>query len=206
MSAVREIQRTQAERSAATAADLVASGRRLFARQGYAATSTDQVAAAAGVTKGAVYHHFANKKDLFAEVFEREQEEVSRRVSGAYVRKRDPWQAFEAGCGAFLEACLDPSVRQITLLDAPSALGWERMREIEAKHSLALMETGLRTAMDAGRIPVRRVEMLTYLLFGALCEAAMVIARADDHRAALREANRDLTLFLEAIATPQAPS
>jgi AcrR family transcriptional regulator len=158
MSPVRHGQRTQAERSAETAAELIASARQLFVRQGYSATTTDQVAAAAGVTKGAVYHHFADKKDLFAAVFEREEEELSRRVSGAYVRKRDPWQAFEAGCRAFLEACVDPAVQRITLLDAPSALGWERVREIEAKHSLALIEGGLKAAMDAGRIPVRRVE------------------------------------------------
>src|SRR3954470_23366273 len=95
--------RTQRERSDATTGELIAAARELFARQGYAATSLDEIAAAANVTKGAVYHHFAGKRDIFRAVYEREQRRLAKIESQAYARKRDPWAGFHAGCLAFLE-------------------------------------------------------------------------------------------------------
>src|SRR5215203_679349 len=163
---------TQAQRTEATTGALIDAARELFAQDGFAATSLDAVVARAGVTKGALYHHFDSKRALFRAVYEREQSEQARVVAQAYARKRDPWEAFEAGSRAFLDHTLDPGVQRIVLIDAPGALGWEGMRAGEHE-SLRMMEEGLRRAISAGRIASRPVEPLAVLLFGALCEAAM---------------------------------
>src|SRR5687767_8532321 len=117
--------RSQPERSEATTRALEKSARELFASEGYSSTQLDDVVRAAGVTKGALYHHFQGKADLFRAVFEHEQRRLSKVVSDACHRQRDPWKGFFSGCRALLEAQLDPGVQRITLLDAPSVLGWE---------------------------------------------------------------------------------
>jgi AcrR family transcriptional regulator len=190
---------TQQERTEATTTALVAAARELFAEDGYAATSLDAVVAKAGVTKGALYHHFAGKRELFAAVFAAEQEHLSRAILEAYQREVDPWQGFEAGCGAFIEACQKPGVQRIALLDAPAALGWETVRELESG-SMQMMEEGIRRAIEAGAIAKRPVEPLAHLLFGAICESAMTVARAHDQEAALREALAELRRVLRSLA------
>jgi AcrR family transcriptional regulator len=192
--------RTQAQRSEATTTALVHAARELFAQDGYAATSLDAVVASAGVTKGALYHHFAGKRELFAAVFAAEQERLSTPIVAAYANAaEDPWAAFEAGCRAFIEASQEPGVQRIVLLDAPAALGWETIRELEAG-SLALMELGIQQAIEAGRIEPRAPRPLAHLLFGAVCESAMLVARAPNQRAALKEATAELGRLLGALA------
>lgn len=192
--------RTQRERSETTTAQLVSAARTLFARDGYAATSLEAVCSECGVTKGALYHHFSGKSDLFEAVFREEERKLCHALREAAVAEEDPWEGFLAGSLAFLEASLDPGVQRITLLDAPAVLGWERMREIEADYGLALLKQGLRQALKAGRIGRRDADPLAHLLFGALCEGAMYIARADDPRGALRKVTRELKVVLDAIA------
>jgi AcrR family transcriptional regulator len=190
---------TQQERTEATTASLVAAARELFAEDGYAATSLDAVVAKAGVTKGALYHHFAGKRELFAAVFAAEQGRLSQAMVDAYQREVDPWQGFEAGCGAFIEVCQQPGVQRIALLDAPAALGWETIRELESG-SMRMMELGIERAIDAGAIAKRPVSPLAHLLFGAICESAMMVARARDQQAALREALAELRRMLRSLA------
>jgi AcrR family transcriptional regulator len=190
---------TQQERTEATTTALVEAARELFAEDGYAATSLDAVVEKAGVTKGALYHHFSGKRDLFAAVFASEQVRLSGATIAAAGRERDPWEAFEAGCRAFIEACQEPGVQRIFLLDAPAALGWETIREIESG-SLQMMERGIERAIEAGSIPERPVAPLAHMLFGAICESAMVVARAPDQEAALREALEELHRLLRSIA------
>jgi AcrR family transcriptional regulator len=190
--------RTQEKRSEATIATLVDAARERFARDGFAATSLDAIATAAGVTKGALYHHFASKHELFAAVFSREQTELARDIVLAYERGRDPWEAFGLGCRAFLESCLDPGRQRIMLLDAPAALGWEHMRTLESQ-SLAMMELGLRRAMDADQLPQRPPGPLAHLLFGALCEAAMVVARAEAPEAMHKQMLAELRRIFAAL-------
>ena len=192
--------RTQSERTRATTGQLIDAAAALFAADGYSATSLDMVVARAGVTKGALYHHFQGKQDLFAAVYEREQRSLAEVVQAAHGRKRDSWDGFYAGCRAFLEASLDPGVQRITLLDAPMALGWRRMREVEARYSMALLEAGLHQAIAAGRIAARPVEPLAHLLFGALCEAAMMVARSEDQKTATRRSLAELKSLLDGIA------
>jgi AcrR family transcriptional regulator len=191
---------TQTERTEATTTALISAARELFAEDGYAATSLDAVVAKAGVTKGALYHHFAGKRELFAAVFAAEQERISAALVAAAGRESDPWDAFEAGCRAFIEICQEPGAQRIFLLDAPTALGWETTRELESG-SLQLMERGLERAIDAGRIEDRPVKPLAHLLFGAVCESAMVVARAPDQDEALEEALAELGRLLRSLGS-----
>jgi AcrR family transcriptional regulator len=191
---------TQQERTEATTSALVDAARELFAEDGYAATSLDAVVAKAGVTKGALYHHFSGKRELFAAVFAGEQARLAEAIVAAYGTTEEPWEAFEAGAAAFVEACQEPGVQRIFLLDAPSALGWETIRRLEAG-SLEMVQQGIRRAIDAGSIDQRPVEPLAHLLFGALCESAMVVARAPDQRKALRDSLAELHRLLGSLAT-----
>ena len=191
--------RTQAERTEATTAALVAAARELFARDGYDATSLDAVAAQAGVTKGAVYHHFEGKRQLFEAVFVREVERMAVPLAQAYARKKDPWDAFYAGCRAFLDESLDPGLQRIMLRDAPAAIGWDQIRRLESP-LLGAMEVGIARAVDAGRIARRPPGPLAHFLFGAICEMAMVVARADDQRVSHRQAVGELGRILAGLA------
>jgi AcrR family transcriptional regulator len=197
--ATKTARRTQAQRTEATTSALVDAARELFARNGYDATSLDAVAARAGVTKGAVYHHFEGKRQLFEAVFTREIERMATPLAHAYGRKKDPWDAFRAGCRAFLDECLDPGLQRIVLLDASAAIGWEQIRQLESP-LLELMELAISRAADAGRIAPRRPGPLAHFLFGALCETAMVVARADDQKAAHREAVAEIGRVLGGLA------
>jgi AcrR family transcriptional regulator len=190
---------TQAERREATTTALVAAGRELFAADGYAATSLDAVVAKAGVTKGALYHHFAGKKELFEAVFAAEQQRLLETVTAAYGEEDDAWQAFEAGCRAFLEICLEPEMQRIFLLDAHGALGWEKVRELEHS-SLDAMEAAIQLAVDQGRIEPRDPEPLANMLFGLLCETSMVVARAPDQDRAQKDAVAELHRIFRSLA------
>jgi AcrR family transcriptional regulator len=197
--ATKVARRTQAERTEATTGALVDAARELFARDGYDATSLAAVAAHADVTKGAVYHHFEGKQQLFEAVFTREVERLASPVVAAYARKKDPWDAFEAACRAFLDECLDPDVQRIVLLDALTAIGWEQVRRLESP-LLEMMEIGISQAIEAGRIAPRPLEPLAHFLYGALCETAMIVARAGDQKGAHRQAVAEIGHILDGLA------
>ncbi|WP_327092595.1 TetR/AcrR family transcriptional regulator [Nonomuraea sp. NBC_01738] len=191
--------RTQAERSDTTTAELTAAARRLFGEYGYAATSIDAVAQAAGVTKGAAYHHFTGKPDLFRAVFVRELEEIAAKLEGMAFAESDSWSALRRGIRTFLEHCLDPGFRRIVLLDGPSVLGWEQVREIEYGHTLRVLLAGMQVAaadgnLDAGNLPAR-----AQLMFGALCEGGMMLARSADPAADLPAIAAEADRLLDAL-------
>lgn len=177
--------RTQAERSDATSSRLVSAATELFGRDGYAATSIETVAAAAGVTKGAAYHHFATKATLFRLVFIDEQRQISAELERAAAEEPDSWSALLRGCRTFLGHCLNPSFRRIVLLDGPAVLGWEAVREIEYAHTLRVLAEGIRAAAADGNVIGGDLAARSHLIFGALCEAGMLLARSDDPAAAL---------------------
>jgi AcrR family transcriptional regulator len=197
--ATKVARRTQAERTEATTSALVDAARELFARDGYEATSLDAVAAKAGVTKGAVYHHFEGKRQLFEAVFSREVERLASPLANAYARKKDPWDGFYAGCRAFLDECLNPALQRIVLLDASAAIGWEQIRRLESP-LLEMMELAISRAADVGRIAPRNPAPLAHFLYGALCETAMIVARADDQKRAHREAVVEIGRVLDGLA------
>jgi AcrR family transcriptional regulator len=196
----RRGRRTQAERSGATVAELVAAARRLLAEKGFAETSIEDTVRAAGVTRGALYHHFESKTDVFRAVFEAEQQRLAERINAAALRKKgDTWARVEAGCLAFLEECLDPGVQQIVLIDGFVALGWLEMHEIEYRYTLSVLETGIALAMREDSIKRRPVAPLAHLLFGGLCQAAMTIARAPDQHKMWREMRGEVRHILATL-------
>jgi len=178
----RKRRRTQAERSEATRGALMAAGRRLFAEHGYDEVSAEQIVRAAGVTRGALYHHFGGKAELLDAVYDQLEREITERIARVVLGSEleSPMEAMRAGIGAFLEECAQPEVRQIVLTDAPAVLGWERWREIAAANGLGLIEASLAAAIEAGELRPLPVRPTAHLLLGALDEAAMLSARSDN--------------------------
>jgi AcrR family transcriptional regulator len=172
--------RSQVERSRATRKALIGAARKLFAKRGYADVGTEEIVRAAGLTRGALYHHFGGKRELLDAVYEQIERELSERIASRALATSDPLEAMRAGTEMFLDACLEPEVQRIVLLDAPAVLGWERWRQIASEHGLGLIEATLRAAIDAGRIAPQPVKPLAHVLMGALDEAAMLVARAED--------------------------
>lgn len=169
---------TRAEQRAATRRALLAEGRRRFAADGYHDVVLAEVAQAAGVTKGAAYHHFASKAGLFRAVVSEVQHELGERVADAARRYDDPWEQLRAGCRAFLAAGRDPVVRRIVLLDAPAVLGWDEWRAMDEDSSARHLAEALDVLVKAGVIADQPVEPLTRLLSGAMNEAALWLARS----------------------------
>ncbi len=181
--------RSQAERSASTRADLVQAARVLFARHGFASVGTEAIAIAAGVTRGALYHQFAGKTKLFEAVYEAIEEDLARGLGEliAATGASDPIEVMRLGANAWLDACGEQEVQQIVLLDGPAVLGWARWREIGMRYALGLIEGLLSHAIEVGRIPPQPVRALAHVLVGALDEAGLYIARAEDLPSASEE-------------------
>lgn len=191
--------RRKAEQSEATQAALVAAARELFAQRGYGAVGTEEIVRAAGVTRGALYHHFGAKEDLFRAVYEEVEAELVQRIATEAMTAADPLEALAAGAHAVLEACEDPAVQRIALIDAPSVLGWEAWREIGMRYGLGLVEATLQAAIDAGVLAPQPVRPLAHLLLGAIDEGAMLVARADDIAAARAEVSASIAGLLDAL-------
>ncbi|MFJ8232851.1 TetR/AcrR family transcriptional regulator [Streptomyces sp. NPDC094448] len=170
---------SRAEQRAATRRALLAEGRRRFAAAGYHDVVLAEVAEAAGVTKGAAYHHFASKAGLFRAVVAEVQQELGEAVAAAADAHTDPWEQLRAGCRAFLAAGADPAVRRIVLLDAPTVLGWDEWRDMDDDASARHLGEALESVIAAGIVPEQPVEPLARLLSGAMNEAAVWLARSD---------------------------
>ncbi len=196
------VKRTQAERSEATRDALIEAARALFAERGYAAVGTEEIVRAAGVTRGALYHHFDGKRDLFEAVYERIEVELAQRIaSGALdAGATAPLEAMRAGAEMFLLAATEPETQRIVLIDGPSVLGWDRWREIATEHGLGLIEATLQAAIEAGAIAEQPVRPLAHVLMGALDEAAMLVARAEDPERMRAEVGRTLDALLAGLS------
>jgi AcrR family transcriptional regulator len=199
------VKRTKhAERSEATRAALVAAARPLFADRGYAHVGTEEIVRAAGVTRGALYHQFRDKLELFAAVVEQLEQELAKRTSVAAMATQqpgnpDPLAELRAGAEAWLEACTEPEIQRIVLLDGPAVLGWERWREIGMRYSVGLVEAVLQAAIDVGQLEAQPVRPLAHVLMGASDEAALYVATAEDSRAARVEVTAVLDRLLSAL-------
>jgi AcrR family transcriptional regulator len=187
----------QAERREATRGAVLRAAQKLFESKGFAATTMDEIAAAAGVAKGAVYHHFPSKEELFEAVFEAVSIGLLDRV--AAVGGKDVLDAMVAGSRAYFEACAEPALGRIILKDGPAVLGWERWREIDMRHFGAMIPMALQQAMDAGLIARLPVEPLAHLLTGAVTEAAVACAASDDPARTGAEHVRALEAILEGL-------
>jgi AcrR family transcriptional regulator len=197
--------RSQAERSAATRGALIEAARELFARDGYAATGREAIVERAGVTRGALYHHFADKEALFRAVFEQIEAEVMAKAAEAAVATSpdDPLGQLRAGSLAYLDVALDPAVQRICLLDAPAVLSPADRQNVVDEHAAGLVRQVLQAAVDAGAVTSQPVEPLTHVLLAALHEAALYVARAEDHAAARAEVGATVEHLIEGLRSPR---
>jgi AcrR family transcriptional regulator len=181
--------RTQEERSAATRDALISAARKLWGQRGYAEVGTPEIAKEAGVTRGAMYHQFADKAALFRDVVEAVEQDVMARMANLVASSgaTTPADMIRAAVDAWLDVSGDSEVRQLILLDAPAVLGWAGFREVAQRYSLGMTEGLLTEAIRAGQLVRQPVRPLATVMIGALDEAAMAIAMAEDPKRARRE-------------------
>ncbi|MFI0454094.1 TetR family transcriptional regulator [Actinomadura sp. 6N118] len=187
------------EYAEATRQALLDAGADLFAERGYAATSIEDVVREARVTRGALYHHFRSKQELFEAVFEDVELGIVDKIVAAVATQSDAWSQAMAGIDAYLDLCLDPRTQELALRQAPIALGWTRWREIEERHALGLIRAQVESLTAAGLIRRRSPDLLSGILFGALIEAALAIAAAEDRSQARQEAGEIIRSLSEAL-------
>lgn len=186
-------------RSDQTRPALLAAARHEFAEHGYAVAGTDAIVQRAGVTRGALYYHFKDKRDLFRAVFTLIEEEILATIEERATEAGDVFQGLLAGCEAFLDSCLDADVRQIALVDAPSVLGWAEWREIDARYGLRSLRQGLEECVRSGALRPVPIDAMTHLLSGAMNEAALLIAESPQHMAAREEMGRSLAELIQGL-------
>ena len=194
----------KALQSEKTRAELVRVARKLFEAKGFAGTGTEDVVRRAGVTRGALYHQFRDKKALFVGVVEELEREMTERIQAAVDAETEPWARLQAGFLAVLNACTEPEIRQILLLDAPAVLGVERWRTVEADYGLGLLSRGLEAIMKAGRMKPLPVRAMAHLLLGAISEGALMIASAEDPGKAHREVAAGLQQLFDSLKQTDA--
>jgi AcrR family transcriptional regulator len=199
---MNEDRRTQAMRSAETREALIGAARPLFAAHGYAEVGTETIVRAAGVTRGALYYHFADKSELFAAVFEAVEAQVTERIAAEIgaADQSDPLAVMKLGATTWLDACAEPEIHQIVLVDAPAVLGWARWTEIGNRYNMGLVRALLAHAIEVGRIPEQPVDATAHTLLGALREAALYLARADDRSQARQDTGVVIDRLIQALA------
>ena len=191
--------RSQEQRSRATRTALIDTARSFFAERGYAAVSADEIVAAAGVTRGALYHHFDDKRDLFRAMFEDFERSLTDEIRLAIEAASDSASTLGVGLARFLDICERPEVVQLALTDAPAVLGWAEWRSIEARHGLGLIQATLERAAGEGLLRPAPTDVVAHLVLSALIEAALLIAHAVDRGAARAAVEEGLRLLLSGL-------
>ena len=176
------------QRGQKTSARLVAIARQAFSAGGYSDTAMEEIVQKAGVTRGALYHHFDGKKGLFLAAFEDAQTDIANRIIEVDKSKRSIWEKFISCTFAFFEACLDSQIQRIVLIDAPAILGWDVWRRVDEEKTLHLLRSHLQALVKGGIIKSFPIEPLTHLISGAANEAVLWIAGSEDPRKAFNEA------------------
>jgi AcrR family transcriptional regulator len=199
------VPRTQTERSAATQQALISSARQLWGTRGYADVATPEIAEAAGVTRGAMYHQYADKAALFRAVLEAVEAEILERLAGtvAAAHPKTPAEALYVSADAWLDIASEPEIRQLVLLDGPGVLGWAEFREISQRYSVGVTEQLLNAAIEAGELAPQPVRPLATIMIGALDEAAMAIAEADDPERERAEVGTVVRNLIAGLLTPR---
>jgi AcrR family transcriptional regulator len=199
LSPVERATTRKAEQSEATRAALVAAARKLFSARGYQDVGTEEIVRAAQVTRGALYHHFSDKRDLLRAVHEEIEGEIVAAIGEQMAGIEDPVELLRTGVSAFLDICTRPEITQITLVDSPSVLGWQEWREIDMRYSLGLVTAGLQAGMDQGALRPQPVLPLAHLMVAALGEAGLMMAGSDDPGAARAEVEPALLALLDGL-------
>ena len=187
------------ERGKTTRERLISVGFELFGTRGYEATSIGAILDAAGLARGAFYHHFATKAELFDAVLDRVIARIADAAADAARAHEDPVESLRAGCSTWLDVALDPAIQQIAFLDATAVLGWDRYHELDEQHSLGRLKTGLRRVARAGLLPADSVDVLAHMVVGAVGEAAKLIVHAKDPVAARAAGQEALDLLLSRL-------
>lgn len=182
-----------------TAEKLLAIALKAFSEQGYTSTGTEQIIAAAGLTKGALYHHYPSKKALFEAAYRAAEEEVARRIASACANINDPWEQLLAGCFAYLDACSDPGLQRILRVDGPAVLGLARWAEIDREFGLDRLLPSLQRMADAAIIEAPSVEALARQLTGAMNESTFWIVQHTRPDVALQESKKMLVALLQSV-------
>ncbi len=190
---------TQAERTEATRSRLIATARRLFAEKGFAAASTEEILSEASVSRGALYHHFPSKTDLFQATFEAVEDDLTAEVMNAAALASNPKKMLERGFEAFLDQCRNQEVQRIVMLDGPTVLGWDIWHGLDERYGFGSIKAVLGLAAEQGTIPATMVDPLAHLLLGAVMQAGMVVARAEDPVAAKRAMTKTFGRIVNAI-------
>lgn len=191
------------EKGRATRDALVGAARELFGERGYDGTSIGAVLEAAGVARGALYHHFATKEELFDAVLDREIARVSAVAVEAAAGATSPLEILRLACATWLRVALDPAVQRIVLLDPPAVVGWKRWRELDEAHILGGLRAAIGLLATQGRLAEAEVDMYAHMLLAAVTEAALVIAQSDDPEAALARGQAAVdTLLTRALGEP----
>jgi AcrR family transcriptional regulator len=195
---------TKAEQSDATRRALVAAARALFAEHGFADTSTEAVVQAAGVTRGALYHHFRDKTALFQAVYKDLEQELLANVARSVEGLGDPLTVLRQGAELYLDVCLDPAFMRVVLLDGPSVLGWEAWREIDQAYALGMVKHTLEMAIAAGAIADVPAGPLAHTVLGALTEGSLYLANAPDKDVARVEVGKAIGALIDGLAAQPA--
>ena len=198
MSAVKPCRELYAE---STRRALLDTGRSKFIEHGYTAVAAEDLVRAAGLSRGALYHHFGGKEGLFEAVFAEQEEQAAQRIADAMADQIDPWQAAITGLDTFLDICVEPGYREIVLLQGPIALGWHRWRELDQRHLGGLLTAGAQMLINAGLIQDHPAELLAAAMYGSLTEISLRIADATDPTTARRQAGDLAHALLTGIAT-----
>ena len=177
----------------------ISAARAIFAERGYEATSIEEITKRAGISKGALYHHYRDKTEILAAAYEDLERELIERIARVASKHRDPIKSLRAGCHAFVESCADPATLRLALVDAPAGLGWKRWREIDARYGFGLLRFGLQAAADAGRIRPDRIDSRAHFLLAVMMEGALLIGAAENPRAVSRDIAKLIDEHIEAL-------
>jgi AcrR family transcriptional regulator len=194
------------ERGRTTRERLIAVGFDLFGTRGYEATSVGAILEAAGLARGAFYHHFATKAELFEAVVDRVIARISEAATEAGRAHADPVDSLRAGCATWLDVALDPMIQRIAFLDGAAVLGWERYHEIDERYTLGGVKAAMHLIARSGRLPKEAVDVMAHMISGAVGEAAKVIVRAEDPEAARAAGQAALDTLLGRLFSPSPPA
>ncbi|MED1783372.1 TetR/AcrR family transcriptional regulator [Brevibacillus fortis] len=188
---------SKAEQKQQTMQKLIEVAREMFSKQGYADAAMEDIVKQAGVTRGALYHHFGSKEGLFQAVLASVQQEIGDRVEAEAAKSEDPWQQLILGCLAFVSSAVEHHNKRILLIDGPSVIGWETWRRMDEENSMRHLREQLLTMQEQGYLRPVSIDALTHLLSGAMNEAVLWISETPDHEKSLKEISTAITLLLE---------
>jgi len=189
------------EQGEQTTRELIEIARQIFSEKGYADTSTTEIVKQAGVTRGALYHHFDGKEGLFRAVFESIQEGIGLAIMTAVEQSDNEWEQLIHGCQTFIAECANPQIQRIVLIDAPSVLGRETWRQVDEATTTRLLAEQLQAMHEAGKIKVRSPQAMAHLLAGAMNEAVLWVVEAEDSEQALKDAQAEIEVLIEGLRT-----